>query len=186
MNVGAVERARVTAKFFTPETPCLQVPPPPQRLLEVLDKIAEQRLFPAEYFYAPGGYRLNEGAYLSGLKVPLSSPWLDKQIAEGRVSKDVDLLPEGYYILDVDKESFSSNEGLGEILVDLRDQGKIQVPDHCKKIRSDSRSGLSADEIDGKDGFVVKTVSSILGLRAEEELTTPPCAVLNYYGNLVY
>lgn len=74
MIAGAAERIEATAKFFTPEIPCLQVPPPPQRLLEVLDKIAKHRLFPAEYFYAPGGYRLNEDALFSGLKVPLSSP----------------------------------------------------------------------------------------------------------------
>lgn len=103
---------------------------------------------------------------------------------EGRVSKDVDLLPEGYCILDVGKESLSSSEGLGEILADLRDQSKIQIPDHCKKIPSDSRFGLSAEEIDGEYSFVTKAVSGVLGLRPDEELTTPSCAVLNYYGNL--
>lgn len=185
MNAGAAERTEVTANFFTPEVPSLQVLPPSQRLFEVLDKIANQKLFPAEYFYAPGGYRLNGGVYLSGLRVPLSSPWLNKQISEGRISRDVDLLPKGYFILDVSKGLSSDSEGLGEILTELRRQGKIQVPDHCKKVRSDSRTALSADEIDGKDSFVVEAVASVLGLRPEEKLTTPSCAVLNYYGNLV-
>lgn len=81
---------------------------------------------------------------------------------------------------------YSDSQGLEEILADLRGQGNIQVSDYYNNNPENSRFALSADEIDGKDGFVAKAVASVLSLQPEERVTTPPYVVFYYIGNLYH
>ncbi len=182
------EQRQVIAGFFGAE-----VTVPSDRLFEVAEKIKKEKLFKAEPFYLPR-CPLSADSQYPGLKVPPSS-WFFGQIRKGRrIAEDADLLPGQWVILDVSerpnyrdgKQKYADSNGLGEILADLRDQGKIEVPDYYSKVPRNSRFAVSADEIDGKSGFVAKEVASVLSLRPEEQVTTPPYVVFNYIGNLAH
>lgn len=169
-----------------------EVPTPPDRLFRVLEKIKEERLFKAEPFYLPHR-RLSEGSQYPGLTVS-PSPWFYRQIREGRIAEGADLLPGQWIILDVSrrpnyhdgKQMDPDSSGLGDILADLRDQGKIQVSGYYRHVPRNSRFAVSADEIDGESGFVAKAVASVLSLQLEEQVATPLYVVFNYIGNLAH
>ncbi|MDO8599866.1 MAG: hypothetical protein Q7R44_00430 [bacterium] len=169
-----------------------EIPAPSDRLFEVVEKIREKKLFKATPFYLPR-YTLSADSQYPGLKV-LPSFWFSQQIREGRIAESADLLPGRWIILDVSKrpnygdgkQMYTDSNGLGEVLADLRDQGKIEVPYYCRKVPRNSRFAVSADEIDGKSGVVVKAVASILSLRTEEQIATLPYVVFNYIGNLAH
>lgn len=169
-----------------------EVSTPPDRLLQVAEKIEKEKLFKAEHFCLPGR-QLSKGSQYPGLIVPLP-PWFYRQIIEGRIAKDADCLPPKWIILDVSrrpdydggKQMYQDSEGLGDILADLRGQGKVEVPDCYRRVLRNSRFAVSADEIDGKGGFVANAVASVLSLQAGEQVTTSPYVVFNYIGNLAY
>lgn len=196
MAVGAIgveelaaEQGQAVAGFFGAE-----VPAPPDRLFEVAEKISETRLFKAEPFYLPR-CPLSEDSKYPGLKVPLSD-WFYRQIRGGRIAEGADLLPGQWVLFDVSKrpnykdedgeQMYSDSEGLGDILADLRDRGKIQVSNYYRHVPRSSRFAVSADEIDGKSGFVAKAVASVLNLQPKESVTTPKYVVFNYIGNLAH
>lgn len=183
----AVEQRLAIAGFFGAE-----VPTPPDRLLEVAEEIRKQNLFEAEPYYLPGR-PLRSGLRIPGLKIPLNE-WFFSQVREGRIAEDADMLSGQWVMLDVSrrpnydngKQMYSDDAGIGEILADLRGQGKIEVPDYGRKIPRNSRFAISADEIDGKSGVVAKAVASILSLQSGEQATTPPYAAFNYIGNMAH
>lgn len=178
---------RAIARFFGAE-----MPNPPDRLFEVAERIRQGELFKAEPFYLPRR-QLSAGLQYPGLTVP-PSHWFFRQIKEERVAEGANWLPGQWVILDVSsrpdyddgKQMYRDSNGLGEILEDLRDQGKIHVPDCYQHVPRNSRFAVSADEIGGGRGFVVKAVTSVLGLHPDEQVTTPPYAVFNYIGNLAH
>lgn len=169
-----------------------EMPAPSDRLFEVAEKIRKENFFTAEPFYLPRR-PLNANSQYLGLKVP-PSDWFLRQIRNRHIAEGANVLPGQWVILDVSKrpnykggkQMYPDSKGLGEILADLRDQGKIQVPDYCKQVPRNSRFAVSADEIDGESGFVAKAVASVLSLQSDEQVTTPPYAVFNYIGNLAH
>lgn len=183
----AAGQRQAIARFFGAE-----IPAPPDRLFEVAERIREERLFRAEPFYLPKR-SLAAGLQIPGLKVPLD-PWLNEQIREGKIAQDADMLSGQWVIFDVSgrpnydngRQMYSDSNGLGEILADLRDQGKIEVPDYYRRVPKNSRFAVSADEIDGSGRFVADRVVAVLGLQADEIVTTPPYVVINYIGNLAH
>lgn len=171
---------------------CAEVPAPPDRLFEVAEKIRKEKLFKAEPFYLPRRL-LSADAQYPGLKVP-PSDWFYRQIRGGRIAKGADLLPGQWVIFDVSRrpnynggtQMYDDSRGLGEILADLRNQGKIEIPDYCRKVPNNSRFAVSADEIDGRSKYVADRVASVLSLQSDEQVATPFYAGFNYIGNLAH
>lgn len=183
----ALSQMRSIAEFFGVSTPL-----PSDRLFEVAEEIKQRRLFKAEPFYLPRR-SLRVPSTIPGLKVPPPGSFYRK-IREGILARKTVMLPGQWMLLDVSRrpdynsghQMYSDSEGLEEVLADLRNQGKIKVPDY-RRVPRNSHFVVSADEIDGgNEGYVSKAVASILRLRPGEQVTTPRYVVFNYIGNLAH
>lgn len=172
-----------------------EVPMPPDRLFEVAEKIREAKLFKAEPFYLPRrsleAGSLRADSRIPGLEIPPSNWSYERITGKGIPEQGADMLPNQWGILDVSRrpdysdgtQMYADSKGLGEILADLRKQGKIKPSyflGNNGKVPGNSRFAVSAYEIDGQDGFVGASVAAFLGLQIGERVTAPPYATFDY------
>ncbi len=162
---------------------------PPTQLFEVAEKIRTEKLFKVEPIYLPQR-SFPEGTTYPGQKVPMS-PNLYRYIKEKWVDKDANSLPGQWVLMDVTKrpnykdgkQMYPDTPRFKSILAGLREQHQIEVPDWCKHIPTESRFGVSPDEIDGRFSHVSKEVAKVLSIEPET-VTTPSYAAFYYVGNL--
>lgn len=189
------QRKAISDFFGLPIPP--EIPVPPDQLFDVAERIRQEKLFIVAPFYLPK-CRLVEAANFPGMKWPLNR-LIYQAVRLGKMNQDAEGLPGEWILIDVTKrpnyddgrQMYPDTHRFKDILAALREQGRIQespdyidyVPYH--DVPKDSRFAVSADEVDGRKGFVAKEVAAILGLNAKQ-IITPAYSVFNYIGNLAH
>lgn len=129
----------------------IDVPQPPQQLLEVASRAQEHGITSFEAHFLP------KMEFKQNSRFPLwqirPEDRCFQMIKEGRVAKDTAKLPGVWVLIDsTQKPNYDygkqlyQNDGFGTILADLREEGIIAVPESYKHVPNTSRFAVTPDE----------------------------------------
>ena len=129
----------------------INIPEPPQSLFEVCAMATEQGITSFEAHFLPR-VQLRKGSKFPGWKVK-PEEWYWEKIKEGKIAKDAAKLPGNWVLVDsTPKPTYNGgrqlyvNDGFGQILANLRDEGKIEVPQDYKDVPRTSRFAVTPKE----------------------------------------
>ncbi len=163
----------------------IEIPHPPQDLLDVQTRLAEKGISVFESHFLPD-VTLEEDSKFPGWQVRPEA-WFFRSIKEGKIPQDAKKLP-GMWVLidgspkpnyDEGKQQYT-NDPFAPILAQLREEGEIKVPNHVKHVPRTSRFGVSLDEV---ESHVVPAAAEILGVD-KERIRVPKEIEFNVIGNL--
>lgn len=169
----------------------VEVPPPPDRLFVIEDKIRQENLLVKPLVIYLPRRQLAQAVDLPGQSHKLS-PVLYQLMREKLVAADADWLPGEYAIIDTTRsepynggrQMYADTPRFKEVIAGLRDNGSIKTPREYSHVPKPSRVAISEDEIDGKGGFVARAIAEIVRLQEGEEVGTLLASTYNYVGNL--
>ena len=112
--------------------------------------------------------------------------WFWQSVEEGKISRDATRLKEGLIAIDTTQKPNSDggkqlykNDPFGDLLRNLRKEGKIQVPERFKKIPETSRFGITPEEL---VEYVLPAIANMLGVHPDR-VYLPTEMQLNIIGN---
>jgi len=172
----------------------ISVSEPPALLLET-HKVAEDEGFGFfEPLYLPRGEYREDSVYPPDWIKPES--WYWEQIKTGMISTDAAIFAGTWILFDRSKrpdykggkQVFEDDRRLGDILANLRQEGRIDVPGFVKHTPESSRFAISPNE---QDHAVFPELAKALRLQAqviagEAIIRTPKAMEFNLVGNLHY
>ncbi len=166
-------------RFFGKE---IQVPQPPTKLFETRDVLERNRLTRFEAHYLPEE-ELTVKDKLPGWQVK-PEKWYWDQIKSGSVARDAATLKAGWYLVDGrgkpqyndGQQRYDDDAWLQATIHDLRGSGKVKSLNY---VASDSRFGVSADEV---EGVILPEVAKLLP--AGVSIRMPREIEFNVLGNI--
>jgi len=159
----------------------------PQELSVAMLKAREIGWTQAEAHFLPR-IELKQNSNFPGWTVK-PEEWYWQKINEGKVAKDAATLEGVWVVIDgsqkpqyKDGKQMYENDPFAKLLTQLREKGKIQVPDWCRDIPKDSRFGVSHDELRNS---VNPAIANLLGVQPEQ-VRLPKAIEFNVLGNLYH
>lgn len=165
----------------------IEIPYPPQELLDVQAHLREKGISIFEAHYLPGVV-LEKYSQFPGWQVR-PEDWFWEFIMGGKISEDAKRLPDMWILVDGHsrpnydrgKQMYVDNP-LAPILQDLREKGQIAITDNVKHVPRTSGFGVSLDEV---EAHVVPRFAEILRVDPER-VRVPKEIEFNILGNLHY
>lgn len=164
----------------------IEIPHPPQELLDVQARLKEKGIDIFEAHYLPDVV-LEKDSQFPGWQVR-PDDWFWETINAGVISEDAKRLP-GMWIL-IDGRSrpnyergtqMYANDPFAPILQDLRKEGRIKIPDNVKHVPRTSGFGVSLDEVESQ--VIPRVAEEILGIESQR-VRVPKEIEFNVLGNL--
>lgn len=164
----------------------IEIPRPPQDLLDVQASLVEKGISIFEAHFLPD-VALEQNSQFPGWQIKPEN-WFWQNIKEGKILGDPAKLPGMWILIDgTPKPNYDRglqmypNDPHAPILSDLRGLGKITVPDHVRNVPEASRFGVSLEEI--KAEVVPRVAEELLGIDAGR-IRVPKEIEFNVIGNL--
>lgn len=162
----------------------MQVPQPPTKLFETRDVLERNRLTRFEAHYLPEE-ELAAKDKLPGWHVK-PEKWFWDQVKNGNVARDAAILRAGWYLVDGrgkpnydnGQQRYDDDAWLQATIHDLRGSGRVKSLSY---VASDSRFGVSADEV---EGVILPEVAKLLP--AGVSIRMPREIEFNVFGNIHY
>jgi hypothetical protein len=180
------DQAGALRTFFGKET----LPPPPQELLEFVERSSELG-FTFEPYFEPSVRFTQDSNYPGWLVKP--NLWFWEQIRKGNISQDAAILSGQWAAMEAlqmpnydNGKQLYENDPLGPILERLRKDKKIAAPNWCKDIPPISRFGLSSGQIKGYVVPLFVEHTKIKATAEKAEVRIPPYMSWNFRGNIAH